>query len=138
MVRKDKTDLDAFIAHEKVWPLSLILASSLFAVMYGFFAMGYSDDPKSCEASSKDDLIGTIPYIDEEAADGEGGPPTTKGNVNIAYRFSLFFTIGFYLSLAQVAIGVIGLVLDRSSTGFKQFLVGCYKLTWFFVFWNWV
>ena len=138
MARKERADLDAYIAHERVWPISLILASALFAVMYGFFALGYSDDPKSCEASSKDDIVGQIPYVDSEAADGEGGPPTTKGNVNIAYRFSLFFTIGFYLSLAQVAIGVIALVLDRASTGLKTFLVGCYKLTWFLIFWNWV
>ena len=134
----EKTDLDSYIAHERYWPVGLILSSALFAGMYGFFAYGYSDDPPSCEASSKDDLIGHIPYVDAQAADGEVGRPTPKGSVNIAYRFSLFFNIGLYLSLAQVAIGIIAILLNGASTGFKRFLVGCYKFTWFLIFCDWV
>ena len=134
----ERTDLDRYVAHERYWPFHLILASALFAGMYGFFAFGYSDDPKSCEASSSDDLMGQIPYVDAQAAEGEDGAPPAKGNVNIAYRFSLFFNIGFYLSVAQVVIGILAIILNGASTGFKRFLVGCYNFTWFLIFCDWV
>ena len=93
----DTTGLDRYVAHERYWPFGLILSSALFATMYGFFALGYSDDPQSCEASNKDDLIGQLPYIDaqaqEEANENDDGAPPAEGNVNIAYRFRLFFFI---------------------------------------------
>lgn len=134
----EKTDLDRFVTHERYWPVSLIFSSALFAALYGFFAFGYSDDPKSCEASSKDDLIGPLPIIDAQAADEAGGGTTAKGNVNIAYRFHLFFAIGFYLSVLQVLIGIFAILLNVASSGFKRFLVNLYKFTWFLIFWNWV
>ena len=55
---EQNTDLDKFVAHERIWPIGLILTSALFAGLYGFFAYGYSDDPKSCTADSKNDIIG--------------------------------------------------------------------------------
>ena len=75
---EQNTDLDKFVAHERIWPIGLILTSALFAGLYGFFAYGYSDDPKSCTADSKNDIIGQLPYIDsqaQEAADGAEPPP---------------------------------------------------------------
>ena len=94
-----QSELDLFIKGDRVWPLGLVLSSGFFAGMYGFFAYGYSDDPASCEANASGDIIPYFPGIDEEAADGEGGAATTNGKVNIAYRFSFFFTAGYYLSL---------------------------------------
>ena len=58
--------------------------------------------------------------------------------MNIAYRFHLFFAIGFYLSVLQVLIGIFAILLNVASSGFKRFLVNLYKFTWFLIFWNWV
>ena len=64
MQEKDKSGLELYYEENRRWPFGLILASAFFATLYGFFALGYSDDPKYCEAPSKDDIITDFPGID--------------------------------------------------------------------------
>ena len=89
---QEKSDLEHYYDGRR-WPFGLILASAFFASLYGFFAFGYSDDPKFCEAPSKDDVITNFPGIDSM------GDKPQQGSVNVAWRFRFFFKAAFYISV---------------------------------------
>ena len=80
--------------------MGLLLASTFFAGLYGFFNYGYADDPDTCLASNKDDIIANFPMIDSERTDGQ---------VDVAERYHFFFSFAFYLSVGQVLIALLAL-----------------------------
>ena len=62
----------------------------LWLVLLGYFAFGYSNEPKSYSTSNSDDFIKYYPFFD---GDSEGF------TVDVAARFHLFFLFAFYMTL---------------------------------------
>ena len=129
---QQKSDLENYEQGDSKWPIGLVLASTFFAGLYGFFNFGYADDPDTCLANNKDDIIANFPMIDSERAD-------SQGQVDVAERYHFFFGFAFYLSVCQVLIGLLALCQGAgAAAGFKSLLVRLYKFTWFLLTIDWI